>query len=75
MVESNEDIECLKLIPRMKKENIDTDELQQFIKDYLENHTDALIDKSKKNQSIRTDLKRIIKIYDYLKYSHKKEDE
>lgn len=69
--ENNTDTECLNLIPRMRKENIDVNELQMFIKNYLENHPDALISKDKKNQSIKTNLKRLIKIYDYLKYYSK----
>ncbi len=58
--------ECLKLIPKMKKEYIEIDKLHKFIVDYLEENPDALI--NKENQNIRTDLKRLIKIYDFLKY-------
>lgn len=55
-------IECLKNIPRMKKEYIDTDELYEFIVEVCENHMETI------PKASRTDLNRLVKIYDFMKY-------
>lgn len=54
--------DCLKNIPRMKKEYIDVNELHKFIKDILDNHKEVV------TKATRTDLNRLVKIYDYMRY-------
>lgn len=59
---------AIKHIAYINPERIDVNELFVYIKDYLAIYPDAF--KNKKTPSI-TELKRLIKIYDYLKYKKK----
>ncbi len=56
---------CLQAIPYLKKENIDIHELHVFLKNILTNDPEAFL---KSKQGFKTDLKRVIRIFDWLKY-------
>lgn len=56
--------DCLKNIPRIKKEYIDVGELHSFIVDVLENNMQVV----HKSNTSRADLNRLIKIYDFMEY-------
>lgn len=58
----------LQIVPYLRPENIDVDELHQFLKEFLNNNPNILAGPT---SIIKTDLKRLIKIYDWLKYSNK----
>jgi hypothetical protein len=53
------------LAPCLKPENIDLEELNDFLKEYLTKNPTVLSSSS----PIRSDVKRLIKLYDWLKYS------
>lgn len=55
-------IDCLKNIPRMKKEYIYVDELYDFIVEVMENNMTNI------PKASRTDLNRLVKIYDFMRY-------
>ena len=55
----------LQLIPYLKEENIDVNELHEFLKELFNRFPDIL---DRDNSSIRSDVKRVIRIFDWLKY-------
>jgi hypothetical protein len=57
----------LQIAPCLKPENINIDELQQFLKEFLTQNPAILSSPS----VIKSDVKRLIKIYDWLRYSDK----
>lgn len=63
-------LSCLKLIPRLKKKYIDKVELHQFITDVIKQYPDIL---TNTKQNYQTDIRRLIKIYDFLEYYNEKE--
>jgi hypothetical protein len=56
-------------IPLLPDAALDLAELEDYLKQYLTEHPDALINAA---QSLKTNLKRVIKIYDWLKYGKEK---
>lgn len=56
---------CLQELPNLKEENIDVDELGDFLRQTLKDNPHAL---SKGDMGFKTGLKRAIRIYDWLKY-------
>lgn len=58
---------CLKIIPLLKVENIKVNELEKFLRKFFDENQNPL-DKNDDNKKFRSDLKRVIKIYDWLKY-------
>ena len=56
---------CLQVIPHLIEKNIDVDELHDFLKSIL---TDKPSVFSTAEQGFKTDLKRVIRIFDWLKY-------
>lgn len=59
-------LDCIKYIPRLKKEYIDIEELHSFIVEFMGKYPDKL---AKGTPYEKTGLRRLIKIYDFLKYS------
>lgn len=59
------DGKCLNVLPHLNKENIDINELHAFLVRILTDNPSAL---SIGDQAFKTDLKRAIRIYDWLKY-------
>ena len=59
------DSKCLQVLPHLKRENIEIEKFLEFLVHILENYPSAL---STGEQSFKTDLKRAIRIYDWLKY-------
>lgn len=51
-------------IALMEKENINIDDLQNFLQEYYNNHQDVFSSKSNKSN-----FRRLVKIFDYLKYN------
>lgn len=51
-------------IALMEKENINIDDLQNFLQEYYNNHQDVFTSKSNKSN-----FRRLVKIFDYLKYN------
>lgn len=58
---------CLQVIPHMKFENIEIEELHKLLVKVFEDIPSVL---SKSNLSLRSDMKRVIRIYDFLKYNN-----
>ena len=56
---------CLNALPHLKKENIEVEELHAFLVRILTENPSVL---STGEQAFKTDLKRVIRIYDWLKY-------
>lgn len=56
---------CLQVLPHLKEENISVDELHAFLVRILTTNPAAL---STGEQAFKTDLKRAIRIYDWLRY-------
>lgn len=56
---------CLQVIPHLKQGNIDLTELYDFLSGILKRNPTAL---SKGDMTFKIDLKRVIRIYDWLKY-------
>lgn len=61
-------VKQIRLIPVLKENQINVDALEKFLKRLLTNYPNILNDKT---QNINSDVKRLIKIYDWLKYSKK----
>lgn len=59
---------CLQITPHMKPENIDVQKLKEMIEKLIKDNPNVLSDKE--NQNLRSDLKRVIRIYDFLKYGN-----
>ncbi len=59
------DGKCLQVLPHLKEENINVDELHSFLVRILKANPSAL---STGGQAFKTDLKRAIRLYDWLKY-------
>lgn len=55
------------LAPYLKPENIDLEELNNFLKEYLTENPTVL----SSSLAIRSDIRRVIKLFDWLKYSPK----
>ncbi|MFA6009669.1 MAG: SIR2 family protein [Desulfobacteraceae bacterium] len=63
------DIKCIELIPYLNEDFVHTDELYLLIKDIMDKSPNILSDGT---QTERTNLKRVIKIYDWKKYYQNK---
>jgi hypothetical protein len=59
------DGKCLQVLPHLKEENIDVAELHAFLVRILKTNPSAL---TTGEQAFKTDLKRAIRLYDWLKY-------
>jgi hypothetical protein len=59
------DGKCLNILPHLKKDNIDIDDLHTFLERILTGNPSVL---STGEPAFKTDLKRAIRIYDWLKY-------
>lgn len=59
------DSKCLNVLPYLKKENVDVNELHAFLVRVLTENPSAL---TTGEQTFKIDLKRAIRIYDWLKY-------
>lgn len=57
-------IKCLQVIPHLNPENVDVDELYVLLKKVF-SEIPAVLDKD--NQGLRSDMKRVIRLYDFLK--------
>ena len=66
---NHSDIACIKLIPLLDEEYFDIGELELFIKDLLKKYPNIL---KKNNYCSPTEVKRLIKIYDWLRYGKSK---
>lgn len=64
-----DDEEAITLIPAIPDESIDIESLKEFLTSYLTNNPQAL---STSGQNLKTELKRLIKMYDWLQYGQKK---
>ena len=60
------DMRCLEYIPLLNKDNIVVEELGEFLKYILKEYPKLLSTEGK--QTDRTNLKRLIRIYDWMKY-------
>ena len=61
-----DDMRCLEYIPLLNKDKIDIEELSEFLQYILREYPNLLSTEGK--QSDRTNLKRLIRIYDWIKY-------
>lgn len=59
---------CLQVLQYLKEENIDPSELQGLIRDVLTNNPSALSTAEKEKQNLKSDIKRAIRIYDWLQH-------
>ena len=64
-----DDENAIPLIPAIPDESIDIESLKDFLTLYLKNNPQAL---STSGQNLKTELKRLIKMYDWLQYGQKK---
>lgn len=60
---------CLQIIPHMKPENLELEQLHCLLRRAFEEIPDVL---GKNDQALRSDMKRVIRIYDFLKFKYKK---
>ena len=63
---------CLYALQYLKEENIDLAELLDLIKGVLEANPSALSTAEKDEQNLKSDIKRAIRIYDWLRYYNNK---
>lgn len=70
IISTNEPNKSLELIPFLQEENIDTELLGSFLRDFYKNNTNIFIDG--KNFD-KINFRRLIKLYDWLKYYKAKE--
>lgn len=68
--ENFSDEDCLTQILYLQDNQLSPDELLAFLKDFLDTHTDYLKPANKDGK--KTNLKKLIKIYDWMKYGDKK---
>lgn len=59
---------CLQALQYLKEENINPFELLDLIKSVLEANPSALLTAEKDRQNLKSDIKRAIRIYDWLRY-------
>lgn len=71
LINKNDLLDCIKLIPRIKRECINKEELLDFIKNCIESHPNIL---ETGKQDHKTGIKRLIKIYDFLEYAKDKKE-
>ena len=62
---------CLQIMPYLKPENIDVEETHKFLQDVFQERPDAL---APNGGNFRSDLKRVIRIFDWLKYRYKEKE-
>ena len=67
--EAEDDARIIEMIPLLSADGLIADEIGEFIRGYLEANPTALGDAP---QTLKTNLKRVIKIYDWLKYGKEK---
>lgn len=60
----------LEMIAMLSEENINIDELGEFLREYYKNNSDIF---KLGNSNTKTNFRRLVKIYDWLKYYNKKE--
>ena len=60
------DSKCLQVIPHLIEENIDVEELHEFLRDILIKEPLVF---STTDSSFKIDLKRVVRIFDWLKYN------
>ena len=60
----------MRLIPYLTEDQFDVDELEQVLKEIFMNDIDILKNVS---ANVRSDIRRLIRIYDYLKWGKVKE--
>ena len=61
---------AVRLIPYLTEDQFDVDELEQVLKEIFMNDIDILKNVS---ANVRSDIRRLIRIYDYLKWGKAKE--
>ena len=61
---------AVRLIPYLTEDQFDVDELEQVLKEIFMNDIDILKNVS---ATVRSDIRRLIRIYDYLKWGKAKE--
>lgn len=59
---------CLQALQYLKEENINPSELLNLIREVLTNNPSALATAEKERQNLKSDIKRAIRIYDWLQY-------
>jgi len=59
---------CLQVLQYLKEENINPLELQNLVSDVLTSNPSALSTSDKEKQNLKSDIKRAIRIYDWLQY-------
>lgn len=64
------DLYCSKLIARIKEENMNVNDLYEYLKSIFNNYPDIL-SPTNNNNNQKSDIRRLIKIYDWLKYYKK----
>jgi hypothetical protein len=68
---ANHDLACtLPLIVLLDPEAIDLHELEAFLKEYMEANPEAL---REGKANVKTELRRLVKIYDWMRYGPAKE--
>ena len=65
IIDENEDSKVLSIVPLLNEENIDIKSLGEFLKNYYTNNPDVF------TSSTKSDFRRLVKIYDWLKYYQK----
>lgn len=65
------DIKCLQYIPLLKCDQINIDELHEFLKKIMVDYPHIL---ANGNSNEKSNLRRIIKIFDWLKYNQKSKE-
>ncbi len=61
-----------RLIAHLKEEQMDDKELENVLKEIFRENKDILSSKEVKNNAVRTNIRRLIRIYDYLKWGKEK---
>ena len=61
---------AVRLIPYLTEDQFDVDELEQVLKEIFMNDIDILKNVS---ATVRSDIRRLIRIYDYLRWGKEKE--
>jgi len=70
VIEHNLPDKSLELIPLLEEQNIDAEKLGEFLREYYKSNNNIFIDGK---NSDKTNFRRLIKIYDWLKYYKNKE--
>lgn len=63
-------LRCLEYIPMLDLENIDVEELKEFLVEFMSNRQNFL--EVEKKTIHKTNFRRFIKIYDWIKYYYNK---